>query len=110
LCVRDGPGMSAFASSLINWSALGNIVVAALIGGAGVVIALGLALLALEHARACNRVGGLLAHWALAGVCGLFCIGAVAVGVYTMAEKPSAKSAAKPKPPSLSARSHRPAT
>jgi hypothetical protein len=81
--------MTAFASSLIDWNALGHIVAAALVGGAGVVIALGLALLGVARARASGRVGIRLAHWAVVGVCGMFCLGAVAAGIYTMAEKPS---------------------
>ncbi len=102
--------MTAFASSLINWSALGSIVVAGLIGGTGVVIALGLALLGVEHARASSRTGMRVAQWAAAGVCGVFCIGAVAVGIYTMVEKPSPKSVAKPKPARLSAAPRQPAS
>jgi hypothetical protein len=102
--------MSAFASPLIDWSALGHIIVAALIAGAGVVIALGLALLGLERARASSRVGIGLANWAVVGVCGMFCIAAVAGGIYAMVEKPSAKSALKAKPPERPAASRRPPT
>jgi hypothetical protein len=35
------------------------------------------------------------AGYALAGVCGLICVGAIVVGIYAMAEKPSSKKPAK---------------
>ncbi len=95
--------MSALASALVNWGALWKIVVAALIGGAGVVIVFGLALIALERARATANGGTRLAHRMLAGSCGLFCVGAVTIGIYAMVEKPSSKSAPKPTSAGLSA-------
>jgi hypothetical protein len=94
--------MGAFASSLIDWSALWRIVLAALIGGSGVVIAFGFMVLGLERARAAKAGGVRFAHWALAGACGMFCIGAVAVGIYAMAEKHPTKPAPKSKPAALS--------
>lgn len=89
--------MSAVASSLINWSALWKIVLAAVIGGGGLVIMFGFVLLGVERARTAKSGGSRLAHWALVGLCGVCCTGAVAVGIYAMINKPS-KPAPKPNP------------
>jgi hypothetical protein len=95
--------MLALGSSLINWGALWKIVVVALIGGGGVVIAFGFVLLTLERARTASTLGLRLAHRALAGVCAACCISAVVAGIYAVAAKPSTKPAPKPKPAGLSA-------
>lgn len=84
--------MPILASQFINWSALGKIVLAALIGGAGVVVVFGFLLLFLKHANAAKSDGGRIANYALGGLCGLICVGAVAVGIYAMAEKPASKA------------------
>ncbi len=89
--------MTGFASSLIDWSELWQIVVAAFIGGAGVVMVFGLLLLSLQRSTAKNNPGIRLIHRALVAVCGACCIGAVAVGIYAMAEKPSG-TGSQPKP------------
>ena len=91
--------MAVLASSLIDWSALWKIIVAALIGGVGVVVVFGFLLLALKHANAAKSEGGRLANYALSGVCGVLCVGAVVVGIYATAKKPSSK----PKPKAKSA-------
>ena len=87
--------MTILASSLINWSALQKIVVVALIGGAGVVLAFGLLLIGVKWAtRAKSRpakFGGLT----VAGLSALFCIATVVIGIVAMADKPSSKSPAK---------------
>src|SRR5437763_10781031 len=98
--------MSAFASSLINWNALGRIALgrialAALVAGGGVVVAFGLMLLGLERARAANSRHLRLAHRALAGACGVCCMGALVIGIYAMAAKPSPKHASRPKSAAL---------
>jgi hypothetical protein len=90
--------MSAVAASLINWSALGKIVLVALVGGGGVVIALGLVLLSVERAKAAAGRGRRIAHWGSAGACGMCCIAALAVAIYAMVEKPAAKPAPKSTP------------
>ena len=94
--------MAALASSLINWSALWKIVLAALIGGGGVAIAFGFMLLGLEYARAAKTRGIRIAHWALVGACGVCCGAAVVIGIYTMIEKGSPQRAGKSKPSALS--------
>jgi hypothetical protein len=87
--------MSVIASSLVNWSALGKIVVVALIGGAGVVIAFGLLLLGLKWATAAKRGSAKLGGVTLAGLSALFCTAAVVFGIYAMADKPSSKKPAR---------------
>ena len=90
--------MSAFASSLINWNALGRIALTALVAGGGVVVAFGFMLLGLERSRAAKSHHLRLAHRALAATCGLCCIGVLLIGIYAMADKPSPKHASEPKP------------
>jgi NADH:ubiquinone oxidoreductase subunit 6 (subunit J) len=85
--------MTLLATSLINWSALWKIVLAALVGGGGVVIVFGFLLLGLQRARAAKSSSARVADWALTGVCGLFCIAAVVIGIYAMATKPKSKPA-----------------
>lgn len=77
--------MPAIAATLINWDALWKIVVVALIGGTGVVVAFGLTLLGLERARTARSRATRLAHRALAGVCCTVCVAAVATGLYAIA-------------------------
>jgi len=86
---------TAFASSLVNWNAVSKIFLAALIGGPGVVIVFGVLLLGLKRAHADKSSEVRLASYALSGVCGLICVGAVVVGIYAMAEKPSSRPAKK---------------
>ena len=99
--------MTAFASSLINWSALWKILLVALIGGGGVVIAMGLALVSLERASAVSNRGMRVVYRGLAGVCGVCCVGVVALGIYAMTQKPSAKPAPKSKAAWVTTHSHR---
>lgn len=85
--------MSVQASALIKWSALWKIIVVALIGGAGVVIAFGILLIGLKWARrpggGATRLGG----YSLAAICGAFCLAAVVLGIHAMAHKPKSKPA-----------------
>ncbi len=83
--------MTAFASSLINWTALWKICLAALTGGAGVVIVFGFLLLAVDRATSTKSEGVRITSYALAGVCAIFVVGAVVVGIYAMAHKPKSK-------------------
>jgi biotin transporter BioY len=84
--------MTVLASQWINWDALWKIILAALIGGSGVVIVFGILLLGLRYARGAQHEGRRLAGWALAGACGVFCVGAVVVGIVAMADKPASKA------------------
>lgn len=83
--------MIALATPLINGNALWKIVLAALIGGAGVVIVFGFLLLFVKYARATKNPGVRVADFAISGVCGAFCIAAIVFGIYAMAKKPKSK-------------------
>ena len=87
--------MTVLASSLVNSSALGKIIIVSLIGGVGVVVVFGILLLGLKQAHAAKTPGAEYASYALSGICGLVCIGAVVIGIYAMAEKPTSKPAKK---------------
>jgi hypothetical protein len=95
------------ATALINTTALWKIILASLLGGVGVVVAFGLLLLSLSKAnRAQGKPGEQAGFYLLSGLCGAFCLAAVAIGIYAMAKKPSspapkpAKAAALYAPPS----------
>jgi NADH:ubiquinone oxidoreductase subunit 6 (subunit J) len=92
--------MSVFATPLINTSALLKIIVVAFAAGAGVVIAFGFLLLGLSRAGKTENRSTRLANYAISALAGLFCIAAVALGVYAMAKKPASS-----KPKSKSAES-----
>lgn len=84
------------ATALVNTTALWKIAVAALIGGVVVVVVFGILLLGLARANApetkpAGRAGFLL----VSALCGVVCVGAIAVGIYAMAKKPSSPA---PKP------------
>ena len=89
---------STASTPLIDWSALWRIVVAALIGGAGVVFLFGILLYGLKSANEAKSEGGRIGAYAVSGVCGVICVGIVVVGIYAMAHKPSSK----PAPPAKS--------
>jgi len=87
--------MAVLASEFINWSALWKIILAALVGGVGVVVVFGFLLLGVKIASNAKSGGREWAGYVLAGVCGLICAGAIVVGIYAMAEKPASKKPAK---------------
>jgi hypothetical protein len=90
--------MSVLATStgLVNWSAIGKIVLAAVIGGIGVVFAFGLLLLCLSRARSAASSMRRYVFYTLGGICGALCLAVVGIGVYAMVTKPVSKPA-KPK-------------
>ena len=91
------------ATALINTTALWKIILASLLGGVGVVVAFGFLLLGLSKAnQAKGRPGEQAGYYLISGVCGLFCVAAVAVGIYAMAKKPSSPA---PKPAKTTAAS-----
>ena len=87
--------MLILASPYINWSALWKICLAALVGGAGVVIVFGFLLLGVKIANNAKGSGREWAGYTLAGVCGLFCAGVIAAGLYAILNKPASKKPAK---------------
>jgi hypothetical protein len=101
--------MFVLATPIIDWSAMWKICLVALAAGAGVVIFFGFLLLGLRLAQGPAKgasdsagtdqppsAGARLGGFTLALLCGLICIGVVAIGVYAMTQKPSSKPA-KPK-------------
>lgn len=84
------------ASSLVDWSALGKILLAALIGGAGVVIVFALLLIAVDRATSGRGQTTRIVSYALGGVCSVLIVSAVVAGIYAMAHKPKSKPAPKP--------------
>jgi hypothetical protein len=118
--------MFVLASPIVDWNAMWKIFLVALAAGAGVVIMFGFVLLGLKLSQGppthgpdgartdgtgsartdgtgsagtghSPSAGARLGGFTLALVCGLICVGVVAVGVYAMTQKPKSKPAAKPK-------------
>jgi NADH:ubiquinone oxidoreductase subunit 6 (subunit J) len=83
----------AASTALINWNALWKIVLAAAVGGIGVVVTFGVLLLCLSRARSSTNSAKRLAYFAASTLCGLVCLAVVAFGVYAMVEKPVSKPA-----------------
>ena len=77
------------AATLINWSDLWKIVVAALVGGSGVVLVFGLLLLGISRGQSSTRRTARFGLYALSALCGAFVV-AVAnssnVFVYKLSE------------------------
>jgi hypothetical protein len=89
--------LTTLAATLINWDALWKIVVGALVGGTGVVLAFGVALLALERAETARSRTTRFAQRALAGACGALCVATIAMGLYAITHKPAPKAAPNPR-------------
>ncbi|HEY1520216.1 MAG TPA: hypothetical protein VGF91_27575 [Solirubrobacteraceae bacterium] len=87
--------MSTIATALVNWNELWKIVIAALVGGTGVVIVFGLLLLGVSRAKTATDPTGRYGLYTLSGLCGILVVAVAAVGIYAMTRKPSP---AKPKP------------
>ena len=87
--------MLILATAYINWSALWKICVAAIIGGAGVVIVFGFLLLGVKIANNAKSGGREWAGYVLSGICGFFCLAVVVAGIYAILNKPSSKKPAK---------------
>jgi hypothetical protein len=106
--------MLVLATPIVDWNAMWKILLVALGAGAGVVVAFGLVLLGLKFSQGTPThdagadgtqsagavhtpsAGARLGGYTLALVCGLICVGLIAIGVYAMTQKPSSKPA-KPK-------------
>ena len=92
--------MRTVAATLINWPELWKIIVAALVGGTGVVIVFGLLLLGMSRGRTATRSSTRLGLSTLSALCGVLVVTVAAVGLYAMTQKPSS---AKPKPKAAAA-------
>jgi NADH:ubiquinone oxidoreductase subunit 6 (subunit J) len=91
--------MTTIAAALINWNELWKIVIAALVGGTGVVIVFGLALLGMSRAKTATNPAARYGLYTLSGLCGILVIAVAAVGIYAMTQK-SSPAQPKPKPAS----------
>jgi len=87
------------ATALVNWNALLKIMLAALIGGTGVVIVFGFLLLGISRGRTAKHPAQRYALFTLSGFCGVLVVAVAAVGIYAMTQKPSSK----PKPKAAAA-------
>lgn len=87
--------ITILGTALVNWNALLKIILAALIGGTGLVIVFGFLLLGISRGRTANNPTERSALFTLSGVCGVLCVAVAAIGIYAMTQKPST---AKPKP------------
>jgi hypothetical protein len=87
--------MLLFGDPIIDWSAIGKVVIAALVGGAGIVIVFGFLLLGLKFAGVGDTSGGThtesskLTGYALATICGIVVIAVIVIGIYAIIQKPS---------------------
>ena len=92
--------MSPIATALINWHELWKIILAALVGGIGVVVVFGLLLLGISRGRTATNAPARLALYTLSGFCGVLVVAVAALGIGAMTQKPSS---AKPKPKTAAA-------
>jgi NADH:ubiquinone oxidoreductase subunit 6 (subunit J) len=86
---------TSIATALINWSELWKIILAALVGGTGVVIVFGLLLLCISRGKSARKSRSRYGLFALSGLCGFVVVAVAALGVYAMTQKPSSS---KPEP------------
>jgi hypothetical protein len=87
--------MSPIATALINWHELWKIILAALVGGTGVVIVFGLLLLGISRGKTATNATTRYGLYIISGFCGVLVVAVAALGIYAMTQKPSS---AKPKP------------
>ena len=85
--------MLIFGDPIIDWSAIGKIVIVALIGGSGVVVVFGFLLLGVKYAGLGDDTGqthtetSKVVGYALAGVCAILVLGVIVLGIYAMTQK-----------------------
>jgi hypothetical protein len=80
--------MLSFASPIVVWSAIWKIVVASLVGGAGVAIVFGFVILGVERAQKANANGTVkVLNYGMATVAAAFCLFAIVVGIHAMTQK-----------------------
>jgi hypothetical protein len=82
--------MLIFGDPIIDWSAILKIVIAALIGGVGIVVVFGFLLLGLKFATNEDGTYGessRMTGYALSAICGIVVIGVIALGIYAMTQK-----------------------
>jgi hypothetical protein len=86
--------MLLFGDPIIDWSAILKVVIAALVGGAGIVIVFGFLLLGLKFAGVgdpgeTHTESSKMTGYTLATICGIVVIGVIVLGIYAIITKPS---------------------
>ena len=85
--------MILFGDPIINWGDILKIVIAALIGGSGIVIVYGFLLLGLKYAGVGDTAGtantSRTVGYAIATICAILVVGVIVVGIYAITQKPS---------------------
>jgi NhaP-type Na+/H+ or K+/H+ antiporter len=84
--------MVLLAAPLVKWDDVLKILLAGLIGAVGVVVVYGFLLLAVSRARDSKNEATRIIDYAVAGVCGVLCVGAVAIGIVAITHKPKSSS------------------
>jgi hypothetical protein len=85
--------MLIFGDPIIDWSAILKIVIAALIGGTGIVVVYGFLLLGVKYAGLGDESGqthtesSKVIGYAIAGICAILVVGVVVLGIYAMTQK-----------------------
>ena len=84
--------MFPLASPIVDWSAIWKICLVALAAGAGTVVIFGFLLLGLKFANSpaadgVHSGGSRATGLAVSAVCGVICIGIIAIGIYAMTQK-----------------------
>ena len=85
--------MLIVGSPIIDWSAILKIVIAALIGGTGIVIVYGFLLLGVKYAGLGDDTGqthtetSKVIGYAIAAICAILVVGVIVLGIYAMTQK-----------------------
>ncbi len=79
--------MLAFASPIVDTSALWKIIVASFAGGAGCAVAFGILLFGVSRAQATDNGGVKVLNYGVAVLAGAFVIAAVVLGIHAMTTK-----------------------
>ena len=84
--------MLIFGDPIVDWSAIGKIVIVALIGGGGVVVVYGFLLFGLKFAgagdtRSTHSESSKAVGYALTAICAILVVGVVVLGIYAMTQK-----------------------
>jgi hypothetical protein len=87
--------MTTIGTGLVNWNELWKIILAAVVGGTGVVIVFAFLLLGISRGKIAARPTVRYGLYGLSCLCGALVVAVAVVGIYAMTQKPSS---AKPKP------------
>jgi hypothetical protein len=84
--------MLIFGDPIIDWSAIGKIVIVALIGGGGIVVVYGFLLFGLKYAGVGDSTqthseGSKAIGYALTAICAILVVGVIVLGIYAMTQK-----------------------